>query len=83
MLLEEDGLKRAHRDVGRFISDTLPRSGGIQRIRPFDKVLAGARQTLEVKPHQSIAPRAPAGRPTATSGGCTGRPPHSGPAPEA
>lgn len=66
MLLEGDGLIRAHRGVERFISDTLPRIG-IQRIRPFDKVLAGARQTLEVKPHQSMAPRTPTGRPAGTS----------------
>ncbi|MGC0238295.1 hypothetical protein [Arthrobacter sp. SD76] len=43
MLLEEDGLIRARRGVGRFISDTLPRIG-IQRIRPFEEVL-GALET--------------------------------------
>ncbi|CAH0158692.1 hypothetical protein SRABI83_00894 [Arthrobacter sp. Bi83] len=32
MLLEEDGLIRAHRGVGRFVSDTLPRIG-IKLIR--------------------------------------------------
>lgn len=45
ILLKEDGLIRARRGVGRFISDTLPRIG-IQRIRPFKEVLAGAGQTL-------------------------------------
>ncbi|UUL76137.1 GntR family transcriptional regulator [Pseudarthrobacter sp. Fe7] len=53
MLLEEDGLIRARRGVGRFVSDTLPRVG-IERIRPFEDVLAGPGQTLEVKRTQAI-----------------------------
>ena len=53
MLLEEDGLIRARRGVGRFVSDTLPRIG-IERIRPFEEVLAGPGQTLEVKRTQAI-----------------------------
>lgn len=48
MLLEEDGLIRARRGVGRFVSDSLPRIG-IERIRPFEEVLGGPGQQLEVK----------------------------------
>lgn len=48
MLLEEDGLIRARRGVGRFVSDTLPRIG-IERIRPFEEVLGGPGQHLEIK----------------------------------
>ena len=48
MLLEEDGLIRARRGVGRFVSDTLPRIG-IERIRPFEEVLGGPGQQLEIK----------------------------------
>ncbi|MGX1162003.1 GntR family transcriptional regulator [Arthrobacter sp. SLBN-100] len=53
MLLEEDGLIRARRGVGRFVSDTLPRIG-IERIRPFEEVLAGPGQQLEVKRTQVV-----------------------------
>ena len=53
MLLEEDGLIRARRGVGRFVSDTLPRIG-IERIRPFEEVLAGPAQQLEVKRIQVV-----------------------------
>ena len=53
MLLEEDGLVTARRGVGRFVSDTLPRVG-IERISPFEEILAGPGQTLEVKRTQSI-----------------------------
>ena len=53
MLLEEDGLIRARRGVGRFVSDTLPRIG-IERIRPFEEVLGGPGQTLEVKRTQVV-----------------------------
>jgi GntR family transcriptional regulator len=48
MLLEEDGLIRARRGVGRFVSDTLPRIG-IERIRPFEEVLGGAGHQVEIK----------------------------------
>ena len=48
MLLEEDGLIRARRGVGRFVADTLPRIG-IERIRPFEEVLGGPGQHLEIK----------------------------------
>jgi GntR family transcriptional regulator len=48
MLLEEDGLIRARRGVGRFVADTLPRIG-IERIRPFEEVLGGPGQNIEIK----------------------------------
>ncbi|MDQ0863804.1 GntR family transcriptional regulator [Arthrobacter globiformis] len=48
MLLEEDGLIRARRGVGRFVSDTLPRIG-IERIRPFEEVLGGPGHQVEIK----------------------------------
>ena len=48
MLLEEDGLIRARRGVGRFVSDTLPRIG-IEQIRPFEEVLGSPGQHLEIK----------------------------------
>ncbi|ADX72237.1 transcriptional regulator [Pseudarthrobacter phenanthrenivorans Sphe3] len=48
MLLEEDGLIRAWRGVGRFVSDTLPRIG-IERIQPFEDVLGSPGQQAEVK----------------------------------
>jgi GntR family transcriptional regulator len=48
MLLEEDGLIRARRGVGRFVADTLPRIG-IERIRPFEEVLGGPGQHIEIK----------------------------------
>ncbi|WP_395402109.1 GntR family transcriptional regulator [Arthrobacter sp. UC242_113] len=48
MLLEEDGLIRARRGVGRFVSDTLPRIG-IERIRPFEDVLGGPGHQVEIK----------------------------------
>lgn len=39
MLLEEDGLIRAHRGVGRFVSEHAPRIG-MERLRPLEDVLA-------------------------------------------
>ena len=48
MLLEEDGLIRARRGVGRFVSDTLPRIG-IERIRPFEEVLGGPGHQVQIK----------------------------------
>ncbi|WGW11621.1 GntR family transcriptional regulator [Saxibacter everestensis] len=48
MLLEEDGLTRTRRGVGRFVADSLPRIG-IERIRPFDRLLSGTGQQLDVK----------------------------------
>ncbi|UKA50967.1 GntR family transcriptional regulator [Arthrobacter sp. FW305-123] len=48
MLLEEDGLTRARRGVGRFVADSLPRIG-IEHIRPFDQLLGGTEQDIQVK----------------------------------
>jgi GntR family transcriptional regulator len=48
MLLEEDGLTRARRGVGRFVADSLPRIG-IEHIRPFDQLLGGPDQDIQVK----------------------------------
>ncbi|MEV7605085.1 GntR family transcriptional regulator [Paenarthrobacter sp. NPDC089322] len=48
MLLEEDGLTRARRGVGRFVADTLPRIG-IEHIRPFDQLLGGQDADIQVK----------------------------------
>jgi GntR family transcriptional regulator len=39
--------------VGRFVSDTLPRIG-IERIRPFEEVLGGPGQHLEIKRVQVV-----------------------------
>jgi GntR family transcriptional regulator len=47
-LLEEDGLIRACRGVGRFVADTRPHID-IERIRPFDEVLGGPWQHIEIK----------------------------------
>lgn len=48
MLLEEDGLTRARRGVGRFVADSLPRIG-IEKIRPFDQILGGTELDVQVK----------------------------------
>ncbi|MBT2513458.1 GntR family transcriptional regulator [Arthrobacter sp. ISL-30] len=48
MLLEEDGLTRARRGVGRFVADSLPRIG-IEKIRPFDQLLGGSEHDVQVK----------------------------------
>jgi GntR family transcriptional regulator len=53
MLLEEDGLIRARRGIGRFVSDTLPRIG-IERIRAFEEVLGGPGQHIEIKRIQVV-----------------------------
>ncbi|RZU62127.1 GntR family transcriptional regulator [Zhihengliuella halotolerans] len=39
MLLEEDGLVRARRGVGRFVSPSLPRIG-IERVHPYEDVFS-------------------------------------------
>lgn len=49
MLLEEDGLTRARRGVGRFVADSLPPRIGIEHIRPFDQLLGGPDQDIQVK----------------------------------
>ncbi|GIU56689.1 hypothetical protein [Arthrobacter sp. NicSoilC12] len=48
MLLKEVGLIRARRGVGRFVADNLPRIG-IGRIRPFEEVIGGPGQHIEIK----------------------------------
>lgn len=53
MLLEEDGLIRARRGVGRFVSDTVPRIG-IERVRPFEEVFAASGQEVEIKRVQVV-----------------------------
>lgn len=74
MLLEEDGLIRARRGVGRFVSDTLPRIG-IERIQPFEEVLGSPGQPAEVKrtkwsgrPPPNSSPPASAWSPAPTAG---------------
>ncbi|MGG7509805.1 GntR family transcriptional regulator [Plantibacter sp. YIM 135249] len=50
MLLEEDGLIRTKRGVGRFVTDSIPRSG-LELFQPFDQALAqGAR--VEIRPRE-------------------------------
>ncbi|WP_418907450.1 GntR family transcriptional regulator [Glutamicibacter endophyticus] len=48
MLLEEDGLVRARRGVGRFVSHELPRIG-IEKIQPYERLLAAPNQQLELR----------------------------------
>jgi GntR family transcriptional regulator len=73
MLLEEDGLIRARRGVGRFVSDTLPRIG-IERIRPFEEVLGGPghqeikRIQVERQPASEFVAPGVASNPAARSG---------------
>ncbi|WP_309080445.1 GntR family transcriptional regulator [Zhihengliuella sp.] len=47
MLLEEDGLVRARRGVGRFVSPSLPRIG-IERIHPYELVFAVDGQAVDL-----------------------------------
>jgi len=53
MLLEEDGLVRARRGVGRFVADALPRHG-IERIQPFDEVFRAPGQQIELRRVQAV-----------------------------
>jgi GntR family transcriptional regulator len=56
MLLEEDGLIRAHRGVGRFVSEHAPRIG-MERLRPFEDVLAdAASETVVRRVRESLEP---------------------------
>jgi GntR family transcriptional regulator len=41
MLLEEDGLVRSRRGVGRFVADRVPHTG-LERLRPLEEVLTDA-----------------------------------------
>lgn len=47
MLLEEDGLIRTKRGVGRFVSDAIPRSG-LEAFQPFDVALSEPNSPVEV-----------------------------------
>ncbi len=51
MLLEEDGLIRTKRGVGRFVADAIPRSG-LEVFQPFDAVLAESGRPVELRTHQ-------------------------------
>ncbi|WP_427018061.1 GntR family transcriptional regulator [Pseudarthrobacter sp. P1] len=48
MLLEEDGLVRARRGVGRFVADALPRHG-IERIQPFDELFRAPGHQIQLR----------------------------------
>ncbi|GAA1061630.1 GntR family transcriptional regulator [Agromyces bracchium] len=48
ILLEEDGLIRTKRGVGRFVADALPRSG-LEVFRPFDDLLAESGGDVETE----------------------------------
>lgn len=48
ILLEEDGLIRTRRGIGRFVVDTLPRIG-IERLRPIEELLSKADGSVKVK----------------------------------
>ncbi|MFC6881860.1 MULTISPECIES: GntR family transcriptional regulator [Actinomadura] len=45
MLLEEDGLIRTRRGVGRFVAHTLPRPG-LEQLQPLEETLASAEQPV-------------------------------------
>lgn len=47
MLLEEDGLVRARRGVGRFVSPSLPRIG-IERVHPYEDVFSHEGRPAEI-----------------------------------
>lgn len=53
MLLEEDGLVRARRGVGRFVSPSLPRIG-IERIHPYEEVFAQDGQPVEIVSRSAV-----------------------------
>ncbi|WP_026531500.1 GntR family transcriptional regulator [Arthrobacter sp. H41] len=53
MLLEEDGLVRARRGVGRFVTDSLPRLG-IERIQPFEELLTTPGHPVSVERVQTV-----------------------------
>lgn len=48
MLLEEDGLIRTRRGVGRFVADAIPRSG-LELFQPFDVALSESGAPVEVE----------------------------------
>lgn len=48
MLLEEDGLITTRRGVGRFVAESVPRTG-LEEFRPLDLVLAGPETAITVQ----------------------------------
>ncbi|GAA1738614.1 hypothetical protein GCM10009809_37240 [Isoptericola hypogeus] len=48
ILLEEDGLVRTRRGIGRFVATSLPRVG-LEQVRPYEEVFADARGDVEVR----------------------------------
>lgn len=53
MLLEEDGLVRAKRGVGRFVCESLPRLG-IEHLQPFEDLLEAPGHELSLKRMQEV-----------------------------
>lgn len=53
MLLEEDGLVRAKRGVGRFVCESLPRLG-IEHLQPFEELFDAPDHTLTLKRIQEV-----------------------------
>lgn len=53
MLLEEDGLVRAKRGVGRFVCESLPRLG-IEHLQPFEELLDTPGHELMLKRIQEV-----------------------------
>lgn len=48
MLLEEDGLLRTRRGIGRFVATSLPRVG-LEQARPYEQVFGEDHGTVEVR----------------------------------
>lgn len=53
MLLEEDGLVRAKRGVGRFVCESLPRLG-IEHLQPFEQLFDAPGHTLTLQRMQEV-----------------------------
>ena len=53
MLLEEDGLVRAKRGVGRFVCESLPRLG-IEHLQPFEELFDAPGHELSLKRIQEV-----------------------------
>lgn len=48
IMLEEDGLVRTHRGIGRFVADVLP-SIGLEQLQPLEAMLAAATRRPDVR----------------------------------
>lgn len=48
MLLEEDGLVRTRRGIGRFVADDLPRAG-LEELRPIEQMLSESGDDVTVR----------------------------------